>query len=533
MAGTPRNTSNYYGSINLLTTREGEVPQYLINGQPVSGTINTLIVSDVQDLLDNGTLNGNDIEMNAAYRIEVKNPVISQPVDISPYRLRMEPGSILVGDSSDLSGLTTNNLNGLIVHNKVDLPTNNLIVTVDGGILLDNTGGPVFVLDVAFGILFAQEILTRNATTFIEVDNGLVFTGSSITPGSFISGSVTNLASINSDMAAFTFRGLAPTVTGSGISVAAGLTIDRMEVDDIATGIVGADFIDLDATATITRLFLQNSNVSSLSGDGMKLAGTITDLEWTSVSVNGAQSGVLISGAVGQIRANGVDITAANGDALGLTSSSIDSSSFTQFSLISDLGYGLSGDASSANINNLATFANGVIGGSLGELNGIDFQDVRYVFVSNDDNAGNALQNSRIDADTFLQVDEEVTINTANVFEQILGGNWQSDIANRFTVNSDGQITYVGIRDVDVKITGTLSIEAAAGTDALAARVAVNGTTLAKSQAETENGQATQVLSQALTTIEPNDVIELYVANIDDTTNVDVTIANLIVESRP
>jgi len=159
-------------------------------------------------------------------------------------------------------------------------------------------------------------------------------------------------------------------------------------------------------------------------------------------------------------------------------------------------------------------------------LQNIGVNDIRWEFTTN-----SPLANSRNAADLFLTGGAEtVTINTSGVFEEIgvpgAGGvSWDSDIQDRFTVGTDGVITYDGEIDIEVQITGTATIEkVGGGNNELEVRIAKNWlpgqSGLEKSRAITQNGTPTSVPLSALIPMSNGDNIRAIFANNDSTSNI-------------
>jgi len=103
-------TSNLDGSFNLRTTRGGDVPQYLLDGVPLSPVIpeNTIIINKPSDLPApvSGVIT---LEGTKSYRI-------SGLVDISPNRIELVQGSLtnIVGDGTNTDGLISDTTGALI-----------------------------------------------------------------------------------------------------------------------------------------------------------------------------------------------------------------------------------------------------------------------------------------------------------------------------------------------------------------------------------------------------------------------------------
>lgn len=115
----------------------------------------------------------------------------------------------------------------------------------------------------------------------------------------------------------------------------------------------------------------------------------------------------------------------------------------------------LSGASGSANLTaaGRGLVESNIFNGVGTALSGIDTLDLKWEFKGNVF-ADNVTLNSRNLADAFLETLETVTINTIGIFEEVGGSNWSFTTDDRFTIGSDGVVTYIGLRDVEVKLDG-------------------------------------------------------------------------------
>ena len=242
--------------------------------------------------------------------------------------------------------------------------------------------------------------------------------------------------------------------------------------------------------------------------DGVTLSGTATTL--FSIS----RFGMFINDAAGI----GVDLQ---------------STTFTIFEINNLIVFGVPGSIGISGLSNSGNMPVGrramvsdceFIGAT--PLQNISTNDIRWEFNNN-----SPLSNSRNAADMFLTGGAEtITINTTSVFEEIgvpsAGGvSWGSDIQDRFTVGTDGVITYDGEIDIEVQITGTVTIEkVGGGNNELEVRIAKNWlpgqSGLEKSRAITQNSQPTSVPLTALMPMSNGDNVRVIFANNDATADV-------------
>jgi len=138
----------------------------------------------------------------------------------------------------------------------------------------------------------------------------------------------------------------------------------------------------------------------------------------------------------------------------------------------------LSGLTANGNIkaNGRAIIDGAFFNGTGTALNGIDTQDTLYRF-TNCTFADNETINSRNLACIHLvgSPGGTVTINTANIFEEIGGTGFISTVNDRFTVSSSGVLTYIGEGNINLELFGRTTLEKdGGGVDVLFARLAKN-----------------------------------------------------------
>ena len=197
--------------------------------------------------------------------------------------------------------------------------------------------------------------------------------------------------------------------------------------------------------------------------------------------------------------------------------------------------FGISGLAASGNIP--VGFRAMVVGcefaGGMTDLENISPNDVRWNFEDN-----NPTRDSRNEADMFLTGGSEtITTGSAGDWQEIgvpSVATWSGDIASRFTLGTDGVLTYIGERSIDVRMSGRATVEkSGGGSDVLEVRIAKNwdGTAsdagLAKSRAQTQNTSPTTVPIGALTSLVTNDDIRVIFSNTTGTSNIIASVSSL------
>lgn len=193
----------------------------------------------------------------------------------------------------------------------------------------------------------------------------------------------------------------------------------------------------------------------------------------------------------------------------------------------------LTGAAGGANVNlgGAAELINNLFIGLGNSVTTITGQDDKWLFDGNSFN--DSVRNTRAVADAYLTASQPVTINTAGVYEFIGGTNWDFDVDARFSVSTDGIITYDGLDDIDIVVTSTATIsKAGGGSEQICLRIAIDGVTQSKTTGCTQNSTPTGVFSQGLFTISNGTEIRMYVANLGSTDDVDVATCNVIIQGN-
>jgi hypothetical protein len=161
-------------------------------------------------------------------------------------------------------------------------------------------------------------------------------------------------------------------------------------------------------------------------------------------------------------------------------------------------------------------------------LQNLDQSDVRWSMQGN-----NIIPDSRNAADIYLTGGSEtITTGAAGDWHEIgvpvTGGvSWATDISSRFSMGTDGVLTYVGQKNIEVRVSGRATIEkVGGGSDVLEVRVALNwdGTVtdsgLEKSRAQTQSTAPTTVPFGALVDLSPGDNLRVIFSNTTGTSNI-------------
>ncbi len=246
-------------------------------------------------------------------------------------------------------------------------------------------------------------------------------------------------------------------------------------------------------------------------------------------------SGIVFVGAVGGLLIDKVQLssTSTTIKMIDLGSATMPLFRITNSSILAGVGAtSISGLASSGNINAgskaVVSIVNLVQGGQTA-LSGITSSDIQWFFQQ-----VTGVKNSRNAGDSFLTVLETVTISVLATFVEVSGVNWSSAIQDRFTSTAAGVVTYTGIDDIDIKVSGFATVgKVGGGADEIEVRVAINWVSpdagLARSGGTTENASATSVPIESLVSISNGDNIRMIVANNDATANIEVSKASIVI----
>jgi hypothetical protein len=193
----------------------------------------------------------------------------------------------------------------------------------------------------------------------------------------------------------------------------------------------------------------------------------------------------------------------------------------------------LSGAASSANLTagGKAIVEGNVFNGTGTALSGVDVNDLQWEFRSN--SFADNTKNTEIIADGYLSASRTVTVADPNTFYTIGGADWLTDLSNRFTVGTDGIVTYNGLEPIDISVLATLTVDKlGGGSDNLCSKIAINGVVQDKTIACTNNGSPTVIQSNGLLSIVSGDTIQIMVENQGSTDNIVVDYANIMIIKR-
>lgn len=321
--------------------------------------------------------------------------------------------------------------------------------------------------------------------------------------------------------------------TGSGTLFTATNTFLYLEqLFVLFTG--GGSIFDCDSSS----LADQFAFISNIQAVGMTSIGTFTAIGPVidNCFLSGFTSGFTFSGAVGSIDIESVITADASASAVhyDLGSSTMDGFSLSKV-LPSGSGTAISGLVSSGNINSggIATVTDSDFRSIGTPLNNVAKSDLRWRFTFNP-----GIADSFDAAEADMEVPETVTINTAGVYELVNGGNWAASVSERFSVNADGEITFLGENPEEFMILANSTVEkVGGGSDQICTRIAVDTgsgyVTESASTGCTQNTNPTQVTSKKLVELDTGDKVAVFVANEDSTSDVVVDLCNLTITRIP
>ena len=317
----------------------------------------------------------------------------------------------------------------------------------------------------------------------------------------------------------------------------------RFSMEELQVDAAGADWIIDYSPTTVSTLVLRDFVVLNCKSIAKISNAFVTSLRTVSVvrtSVGGfswsgtGNNQLNITQMVGFGGSLGwagtlIDLGAATFDIINISSNS---------RFISKAGNTtLAGAAGSANLTatGRAIVGSTIFNGTGTPLSGITTQDLQWDFGASVVFTDTLFSKTKNDADSFLSVLQTVTVSSSGVYYAVGGTNWQSDITNRFTENSAGELTYIGLDPIDVEITITSTVEkVGGGADAIAGKIAIDTgsgyVVQDKTLSSTENTQPTSINCHGLFTLSTGDKVQLHVANLDSTANIDVSIANMTIK---
>ena len=171
-------------------------------------------------------------------------------------------------------------------------------------------------------------------------------------------------------------------------------------------------------------------------------------------------------------------------------------------------------------------FRNNFSGGATNFLDGVQSSDNKASHLNNF-----GIENSRTIGHYYITVPTPTDTSGSN-YTKILGTTTSGTLAQRFTQSISNRAVYNGSETAIFKITTNLSITD--GNNKLySTRIAINGVTLPETTSSftsSGNGEASNISSQAVVSMDPDDYAEIYIANLtDDTDPTAVTMSVILI----
>ena len=164
--------------------------------------------------------------------------------------------------------------------------------------------------------------------------------------------------------------------------------------------------------------------------------------------------------------------------------------------------------------------------GPITPLDGVTSSDIRLEFRNCD-----PIPNSTSDAFTSLSAAKTVIVGAGNqgVFFPVAGGNWVEILANHFSSDVDGIVTYLGETDVDIAPVGNTSVsKVGGGSDTISARINIDtgagfpAVPPSRTEDTTQSAGPTSVSPRDLLRISQGTRLQIWVANLTGTANITV-----------
>ena len=325
------------------------------------------------------------------------------------------------------------------------------------------------------------------------------------------------------------------TYTGTG-TMFTGLNVSFTIRECVINHPSGQGFDFEDNISNTSFLFIDN--ITAISGTKLGTLTNLGGLVFNRSAASGMNDGWTIAGSNFNIFRAEVSLmksSSASFIAFDFGSSVLQTLEIIDVNMTGPSGaVGISGLAASGNIpaGRIAMVTACEFDSTITPLQNIVFNDVRWEFEDN-----NEIKDSRNAADTYLTGGTEtVTISAVGTFVEIgVAGSpsvsWASDVADRFTVGTDGVITYVGEKDIEARISGRATVEkVGGGSDEIEVQLAknwVSGSGITKSRAVTQNTAPTTVPVSALIPLSQNDDIRVIFANNTSTSDILAAVATL------
>jgi hypothetical protein len=335
-----------------------------------------------------------------------------------------------------------------------------------------------------------------------------------------------------------------PFITYTGTGVMCEAVQSRIRIDNLVVSCPNARFLQVTGDGTKTLAFRANVTnvvVQDCTSVANMINGGVMVFSTCNFAGTFSSSAILLTGSgaglqsLQRIVVAGLGVSAVCFDMGTTVNDEIEIDNLIPFGAATATV--ISGLTNSGNITagNKMMVDNGNFSSFTTPLSGVAVNDVRFSF-----NGNSGLADSRNAADIYLIGGSETLITgAAGDWQEVgiptAGGvSWTSDIADRFTIGTNGVVTYIGEEDLEVTLSGRATVDkVGGGSNILEVRFAINwnGTAsdggLEKSRAQTQNPTPTTVPIGALTLLTEGDNFRAIFSNTDGTSNIVASVASL------
>ena len=398
------------------------------------------LLNSVQDVIDNGTVNGDEITLNlGSYSLG--------SINLGASVIVVEGGTILLGSTSAISNLTTNSTKPTIIFRNGGFNASGLVGAA--GVRINNTGtGACLRAEGSGTIVFFENLFSSAGSVGLEINDA---SGVSVMNYTIVNGG-TGVRLFGSNNTGPILEGINPINCASkGIDIAGEIVSGTLRIRDAN---ITSVFEGIDIRSDIQGLEI-SGDVESVLDNGLKISSNVV-------------GGALISK---------VNISSVNSDAMNITGSVISSliMNLSSVTTTDSVGIGLVGDAGSANITLNAIVSDSFIAGfgaSGAPLSGITKKDLKWFFTK----AGPEVTDSRYigsmvstnSVDTVIGIQGEDGVITA--FADAGGGNTTvtstgHGLSNGDPVSINNTIEYNGLFTISGVTVNTFEISRVFVTD--------------------------------------------------------------------
>lgn len=380
-----------------------------------------------------------------------------------------------------------------------------------GRITISESGAPIGANAVS--IYSVSDFATQDATTITLADNtAYIFSAPITTAKRFIVGNNVTLTSYTNFVNTLSY-------TGSGVMFTC---VGNMSIKDIIFSCASGTVFNYTGAG---QLNIERSTCSACVNVGTVTASGVTSLNMTNCAFPAITgNGFVITGAmfICSFTKQYHQTNNASGILFDITGATFYAFEMGDVEFIGVSGTkALKGAASSANINSgsVATVKDSNFsGGGATPLTGISNTDIRWVFSGN-----GGIEDTIEDALIFFRNNVTATAIGVTNTPYLVAGTWVQSRASKFTTTAAGRATFTAERAITVPVDIALQLKmASGGTVNVTTYLAKNGSVISDS-AITSSVSSSSLASVNIhwqLTLQPNDYLEVFVANNTNTIGV-------------